>query len=439
MQARTAFYFAGGFLVLWTLVSIVLYSNFKKALIRSFDMQLNTGAYNVAQKTNAFPKIVPLPQGNESFIIVYKNNNTVDTLFKPAKVLFALPINGDSIAVPEGWRTLRLEQSLDNGGSIEVLYSLPSENIERQIAEIKLLIFIVLLLGLICAILLAYWLAAQLLLPVRQVIHLANSININNDTQLLAAPENEDELKDLIVSFNRMLLRIKEQSSRQTAFFASASHELRTPLAIMQTSLQVLLKKQDGEALKNIYDSQLKEVQRLSKMVNDFLLLSELRNGDMQLTKTQGDLTAVINDTIERFKLKAEAKKIKFNISYQPAELSYHLFFDQHKLQIILDNLLDNAVKYSPENNVVTIKIEGSLEKYVISISNKIREDINPQIADVKNEFYHSKPLHGEGFGLGLWIANQLAGMQNIEIYFAIEDKTFFKAVMVLYNDSEAL
>ncbi len=426
-------YFAIGFLVLWIIVALLLFGSFKKALINSFDEQLKARAFVVAQKTNTQPKIVPLPQGEESFTILYSDTNGIDTLFAPATVPFTYPSGSDSIISNKGWHVIRIQQAIESGGSLQVIFALPSASIDSKIKELTKLLLLILPLGFLLALVLSYWLSSKLLKPVNQVIRLANATNINNNIELLPEPESENELKDLVMSFNRMLLRIKEQSGRQTAFFASASHELRTPLTVMQTRLQVLMKNADT-ATKNVYAEQLKEVQQLIKMANDFLLLSELRSGNMQVTKTNCNLSDLLTEKIAGYKNKAAKKNILFKISYQTAEETYDVLADENKLQIIIGNLLENAIKYSPQAATIDILLQKHYNNFSVSITNKIREDISPQIADVKNEFYHSKPLHGEGFGLGLWIANQLAAIQDFEMYFTKKEKEKFEAVIVFNN-----
>ncbi len=174
-------------------------------------------------------------------------------------------------------------------------------------------------------------------------------------------------------------------------------------------------------------------------MVNDFLLLSELRSGLITFSKSETNLSDIISELITKYKSKAITKGLQFKISYHPVDESYDLFADAEKLNIIIGNLLDNAIKYSPEETAIEICIQKNLSMqqsedttFAIVIKNKIRKDINPQVSDLKNVFYHSKPLHGEGYGLGLWIANQLAGMQEMELYCGIEDRKIFEAALVI-------
>ncbi len=415
------------------LVSLLLLNRFTSALITSFDEQIRARAYLIAERTNIQPRIVPLPQGLESFTILYTSNRIPDTLFKPVRISFVYPSGQDSFASGNGWRSFRSKHVLENGGSLEVIYALPSDSIDRKIKMLSLVIWLVLPIGSLLAFAIAYWLSSRLLKPVRQVINLANSINLNNDTKLLDEPSANNELKELIVSFNRMLMRIKDQSDRQTAFFASASHELRTPLSVMQTRLQVLLHDQnEDDAVKQLYAGQLKDVKQLNKMVNDFLLLSELRSGKINIMFALINLPEFILELAIRYRDKAINKDSLFKISYHPIDENYNVIADEEKLKIILGNLFENAVKYSASKSIIDCSIAKINDVITITIVNFIRNDINPQVADLKNQFYHSKPIHGEGSGLGLWIANQFAIIQGMELYCTINQSTQFESKLVI-------
>jgi signal transduction histidine kinase len=213
---------------------------------------------------------------------------------------------------------------------------------------------------------------------------------------------------------------------------AAASHELRTPLSVMQTQLQVLLQTvQENNSLTEAYTSQLEEVQKLSKMVNDFLLMSQLQSGRMEAKQMTVDLVALLTQLVERKTMKAVQRQNDFRITFLPEETDFEIIADEEKVEIILINLLDNAVKYAEANSSIQLQIQKDASQVSIQISNAIRADIRPDPVNIKHAFYHSKPLHGEGFGLGLWIANQLAILQNMDLYCSMSSNGIFKATLV--------
>ena len=421
LRQRAAFYFAIGFSALWSICMIVLYFQFENALLESFDEEMRMRASVVAGRTSVDPRIVPLPQQNENFIIIYDNTYFTDTIFAP---------EGDINRI-SGQRHVRIEEATDEG-SLTVIYTIPSSKVDKTIRRLFVLMVFFLLAGIIMSVFFGYYLSGKIIKPVNQVISLANEADILNKTLLLSESENNDELKQLIVSFNRMLLRIREQTERRNAFFAAASHELRTPLSIMQTRIQVLLQDESvSDETKNACAAQLNEVKRLSKMVNDFLLVSELQYGNMQIIKQKCQLSEVIEDIVSHSKAKSRERNLKFKISFIPENESFCVAADNDKLQIILNNLISNSVKYSEENNVIEIELKKG-NTYSLSIKNKIRKDIHPEKTDLKKQFYHSKPLHGEGSGLGLWISNQLAMMQGFELSVNIPEKIYFEVILVM-------
>jgi len=360
----------------------------------------------IANKTSINPKLVPLPEDGENFLIIHTDfYEAIDTLFTPPLELF------NRLSTE---RNVQVEEETEEG-VLTVLYSMSAKEVDESIRLIAFIFAAAFILELILAVLLGYWLSGKLIRPVKRIIKLADITDLRNNTQLLSTSETESELRQLIASFNRMLTRIKEQSDLQNTFFASASHELRTPLSVMQTRFQVLLSdEQLSGDTRQVFQEQLAEVKRMIRMVNDFLLMSELQNGSMETVKTECDLPDMLTTIISRHKQKGVARGLSFKISFLPISETFSVMADEEKLLIILNNLITNALKYAQENEAIDILVEKTaVEHTAIRIKNKIRKEINPDIAAVKQSFYHSRPLHEEGSGLGLWIANRLSEMNG--------------------------
>ena len=419
LRIKACIYFVLAFTLLWIICNTALYVEFTKALWDNFDSQMKNKATLIANRTSINPRLVPLPESGENFLIVYTDfYETADTLFVPSEELLNRLLTE---------RNVRIEEETEEG-ILHVVYSRPAHDVEKSIRKISSIFLIALFLELILAVLLGYWLSGKIIRPVKRIIELADITDLQNNTQLLHESEIENELKQLITSFNRMLTRIKEQSDLQNAFFASASHELRTPLSVMQTRLQVYLSdEQINEDTKQVFQEQLAEVKRMIKMVNDFLLLSELQNGNMETVKTECDLSEMLTTTISRNKEMGTERNLSFKISFIPANETFFVFVDEEKLSIVLNNLVINSLKYSQESSVIDILLEkADTGHVVISIKNKIRKEISPDISAVKQFFRHSRPPHVEGSGLGLWIANRLLEeMTGLKLSVSITEGVF--------------
>jgi signal transduction histidine kinase len=427
LRTRSAIYFTLGFSFIWTLLSVFLAYKVENFLLDAFDDQLMSQAELVAQKTSVEPRIVPLPQGEELFSIYYDNYRKIDTLYATPKI--------KRLENPESnnkkWRSVTFKRNLENGGSLIVNYYLPADPIYSKINAFHKILLTVLFFGIVIAFLIANWLAKKLLKPINKIIAIANTVDLHGIPQSIKEPKTNDELKEIINSFNKMIARIKEQTDKQQTFFASASHELRTPLSIMKARLQVSLNepKIDLEQKENLI-AQLYEVERLNKMINDFLLMAELQNGMVKAIKSKHNLSDILEASISGLKHKATEKNLAILINFKPIDGYFEVYTDSERLVIIVKNLLENAIKYARVKSKIDIEIEQK-DALIFRISNKIREDINPVISDIKNRFYHSKPLNGEGFGLGLWIANQLSEQLDIYLNLQIDGKRNFIAELI--------
>jgi len=418
LRIKACFYFAAGFSLLWIICNTVLYIEFYQALWNNFDSLMRQKASLIAKSAGINPRIVPLPEEGDHLLMFYTDNyGTIDTLFIPPSDILNRLMTERHVSVEEE----------KESGILTIVYSMPSDKVAASMRKITFIFAAAFLVEILLAILLGYWLSWKLIRPIRRIINLADITDLKNNTQLLYEPDTEEELRKLTASFNRMLARIKEQSDLQNTFFASASHELRTPLSVMQTRLQVLLS--EGllkDEAKQAFQEQLAEVKRMISMANDFLLMSEILNGNMEIIKTECNLSDILTTLISQHKQKALERGLNFKISFYPDNDVFSVMADEIKLAAILNNLLVNAVKYSQENSTIDICLKKT-ETYplTIRIKNKIRNGINPDITAIKHSFYHSKPLHAEGSGLGLWIANRLAELNGFTMNVTICDEIF--------------
>jgi signal transduction histidine kinase len=171
----------------------------------------------------------------------------------------------------------------------------------------------------------------------------------------------------------------------------------------------------------------------MTNMVNDLLLMSELQNDKMKIIKTECDLPDILTTIISRHKQKTMERGLNFKISFTPEEESFSIVADKEKLFIILSNLIVNSLKYSQENGIIEIRFEKTGTHHItLSIRNKIRDGITPELAALKNSFYHSKPANVEGIGLGLWIANRLSELNGFTMSVSIDGDWFEVSLRML-------
>ena len=263
--------------------------------------------------------------------------------------------------------------------------------------------------ALIISIVLAFFLARSVYKPVGRVTQAASEMAAGNYDQEVPI-EGPREVRDLAANFNDMAKQVK--SSRQTLrdFVADVSHELRTPLTSIKGFAQAI---HDGTAQsKESVDKAAgiieEESQRMIRLVNNLLELSRLESGQVEIKKEQVDLKEVIEQSREIFVFRADEKGLFLITDLEPLP---PVLGDIDRLEQVFANLLDNAIKHTPQGGTVTIRgRHTALETVEISIMDTGPGMTKEQLPHVFERFYHGEGK-GErsGTGLGLAIARQIA------------------------------
>lgn len=214
----------------------------------------------------------------------------------------------------------------------------------------------------------------------------------------------DDEVGRLIIAFNDTLARLDKLFTTQRRFIADIGHELRTPLTVMRGNLDLMhrTKKKDPESIQSIE----MEVDRLTRLVEDLLLLAQAEVGKLPLDRRQVELDTVLLEVFAQIRVLAgERVEVKIGDIDQVLVCG-----DRDRLKQVALNLLANAVKYTPEGGAVRVDLSKDGAGAVLSV-----QDNGPGIAEedlphIFERFYRGdKARHragdGTGFGLGLSIA----------------------------------
>jgi signal transduction histidine kinase len=292
----------------------------------------------------------------------------------------------------------------------------PHDLIHSEIGGVLrvLILGIPLTLGLVAAA--GYVLARKSLAPVVAMSEHVDRITAGNLGERLAIVNRRDELGRLAATFNGLLERLHEAFEQQRRFMADASHELRTPIAVSRTAAEVMLDGPGGGAAE--YREALavvaKQMQRLSRVVNDMFQLARADSGEYTVHRRAFYLNDVIEEAVTDARLLADAKGIR--VAAAPmSESPYE--GDEDLVRQLLLILLDNAVKYTPENGSVEVALEPG---YTITVADTgfgvpdvAREEIFGRFVRVDKARSRSTPGQGGGAGLGLAIARWIAGVHQ--------------------------
>lgn len=214
----------------------------------------------------------------------------------------------------------------------------------------------------------------------------------------------EDEVGQLINAFNQTLSRLENLFNTQRRFLADVGHELRTPLTVIKGNIDLMrrMKQPDDESM----DSIVNEVDRLTRLVGDLLLLAQAESGKLPMANQIVELDTILLDVMHQMRVLARDR-----LQLRLGEIDQVLVCgDQDRLKQVLVNLVGNSIKYTPAGGEVIVGLGKSGSRARLTISDN-GPGIPPEdIPHIFERFYRgeksrTRSKDGKGFGLGLSIA----------------------------------
>ena len=195
-------------------------------------------------------------------------------------------------------------------------------------------------------------------------------------------------------------------------FIANISHELRTPITVIRGSIEAICDGiiKDSEQLKDYNEQILSDSIHLQRLVNDLIDLTKLQNTDFSIDKSTINLFEIINDAVRSMKNISTKKGVKINFSSENAiEEDRYLFVgDYQRIRQMIIIVLDNAIKFSNENQEVDILLKKENNKYELKICDSGRGIDSKNIGEIFNRYHKSNTEENKnGMGLGLAIAKR--------------------------------
>jgi heavy metal sensor kinase len=256
-----------------------------------------------------------------------------------------------------------------------------------------------------------YWISRRALTPVDAMTEAALSIGIQNLAQRLPVPATGDELARLAETWNAMLARLESAVRRLSQFTADASHELRTPIALIRTTAELTLRRdRPAETYRQALHQILAESERMTRLVEDLLLLARADAGVPALPLERIELTPVVRDVCRQSELLAQERQLRLSAEIPDQPVYVHA--NDPALRRLLLLLLDNAVKYTPAGGRITVTVACEAAGSVVAVSDTGIGIPAPALPHVFERFYRvdeSRHRDAGGAGLGLSIAKWIA------------------------------
>jgi signal transduction histidine kinase len=255
------------------------------------------------------------------------------------------------------------------------------------------------------------FLAASLTRPLAQLRHSALQM-ASGDLDQRLAENRQDEIGELAVAFNHMAAQVKSMLEEQRAFASNASHELRTPLTAIRLRSEALREGHVDEATARQYIAEIdSEMARLSELVEDLILLSQLDSGRARPGDQQVDVARLLQHLLDEYAARLCVKNLTLTLDMPPDVPP--LVASMHHLRIVFRNVLDNAVKYTPAGGAISWQLQvedGHLHTTIRDTGRGIAPEDLPHLFERFYRADQARSRETPGVGLGLSLVREVIG-----------------------------
>ncbi len=375
--------------------------------------------------------------------IIWRSENLgADSLPLPAHLirkLDAIPHSEVRSKYDIGGKKLRVLLYYTSAAQITVAY--PVEEIQATLNDLFSSLIIAVPGVLLISTLGGWFLAKYSLQPIEDINRSAKEITASNLSLRLPVPVVNDEIARLTETLNEMISRLEASFQQIRQFTGDASHELRTPLAILMGELEIALRSKRSPAeYEDILISAQEEVIRLSKVVENLLQLSRADSGEVQLDLEDIDLADLVGDIYEDAIVLSEERGITVHFA---GERSVMINGDKVRLHQAVLNVVDNAIKYTPDRRDIYITLRRNAHNAIIAVRDTGVGIAKADLKNIFNRFYRvdkarSQNVRGHGLGLSIVKSIIVAHRGSINIDSEEDRGTTFTIRLPLNKHSSA-
>jgi signal transduction histidine kinase len=272
-------------------------------------------------------------------------------------------------------RVVTIERDSENPGSRYVQVAASLDPVQRIVRGIQRIIVVFVILSLMLAGVSSWGVAGRSLNPITVITSEARNLTAATLHQRITPPTQRDEVTEMVESINSMLSRLEVQFRNEHDFITHAAHELKTPLAVMLGHIQRLLHGPDlNPEIRDFLGSQEEELWRLLRTVESCLILSQARNAQRLPLTTPVMIEDAVLASVKSSR--KDAIKRKVNVVPSIASIGEQLVSpivlgDKDLLITMFDNLIGNAVRYTPEGGIVEVQVRCSLKDIRIAVRDR--------------------------------------------------------------------
>jgi two-component system sensor histidine kinase QseC len=262
-----------------------------------------------------------------------------------------------------------------------------------------------------------WWIVSRTLSPVNQVKEQLAS-RAAGYLQPLSVDNLPDEVLPVVTQINSLFSMLEQAFANERNFTSDASHELRTPLAGLLTQIQVAQKTTDAQMRDQALQKAQQAVSRMTHTVQQLLTLSRVQHQQAGIAKQPVDVNQALIDVISDLDHAARDKRIDIELLGEQGLL---IEANPHLFQVLLRNLIDNAIKYSPINGRIQVACRREKDRLYLTVADSGPGVANDDYQRITQRFYRCVETANsvEGSGLGLSIVQRILTLHLAEIDFA--------------------
>jgi signal transduction histidine kinase len=286
-----------------------------------------------------------------------------------------------------------------------------NDKIEKDYKQLRNLLFILIPIGVVLFIFVGYFMIRNSFKSVKKVINQVHQIEIKDLSSRIERLNSNDEIDELIETFNVLLNKVDESVEKIKRFSNDVSHELKTPLTVIRGEIELSLRKdRDIESYKEVLKTLLAETESLQELIDSLLFLSTKNKKELKKEFIALQIDYILLDCIEDMESIAVQKEIQ--IELEKLE-SVEVIGNEILLKTMINNIFQNAIKYSEEKSKIILTLEEKqlkIKDYGMGIKKE-------ELEYIFDRFYRSDVARSrDGFGLGLSIVALICSLHNFKI-----------------------
>ncbi|MBA4251563.1 MAG: hypothetical protein C0425_06730 [Chlorobiaceae bacterium] len=379
-------------------------------------------------------------------VISNRRNNFIQVSFRNRIIFKSGNLEGKKLEFPHLEDELSLFEFRDttlSGDAIrgvqllknryKVIVAFPIESVRQTLSSLVDIYILIAPFFLLIAFLGGAAISARALARIDAVIKKTEEITAQNLNEIIGGEEFNDEYGRLVKTMNAMILRIKNSVEFLNQFSVAAAHELKTPLTILRGEIEVALKSELTppeyvEILKSNYE----ETIRLIKIIENLFFIAKIDNSLIELNKQSIKYDDYVSSIVNSLQTLGKDKNVAISFI---SNFNGYLMIDKEIMQQAIINLIDNAIKFSYENNQVEISLLESNNKIVLSVANFGEGIPQESLTKIFERFYRlesSRNRKTGGVGLGLSVVKSVVQWHDGEIKVESEpnQKTIFSIIL---------